>query len=141
MKHAGKSIMTVIILVTLGMFVQIGLASAAVTLDISVPNVVTVGAKFTVSVTATNDSTTDTVTFNKVAAVYILGDLKYKGPFEVDTTPRSIGPGASTTFTFPFTINFTNGVIVPVGVLLCNNKYDFNNAISFNVIGVSVAKP
>ena len=140
MKSAGKSIMSVIILVTLGMLVQIGPASAAVTLDISVPNIVTSGVPFTVSVTATNDSTDTAVTFNKVAAVYILGDLKYKGPFEVDTTTRTLQPGASTTFSFPFGVSFTSGCIVPMAVLLFNNKYDFNNAIGYNLIGVSVAK-
>jgi hypothetical protein len=140
MKHAGKSIMTVIILVTLGMFVQIVPASAAVTLDISVPDLVTSGVPFTVSVTVTNDSTTDTVTFNKVAAVYVLMDLRYKGPYEVNTTSRTLQPGGSTTFSFPFAINYTKGCIVPLAVLLCNNKYEYNNAIGINAIGVSVAK-
>ena len=140
MKHVGKSIMTAILLVTLGMFVQIGLASAAVTLDISVPNLVTSGVSFTVSVTATNDSTTDSVTFNKVAAVYMLQDMKYKGPYQVDSTTRTLSPGGSTTFTFPFTVSYTRGCIVPVAVLLFNNKYDFNNVISYGAIGVNIAK-
>ena len=140
MKHAGKKIMTWIILVTLGIFVQIGPASAAVTLDISVPDVVTPGPAFTVTVIATNDSATDTVTFNKVAAVYLIGDMKYKGPYEVYTTQRTIPPGTSTQFTFQFAIQYTRGCIVPLGISLFNNKYDYNNAIAFNVIGVNVTK-
>jgi hypothetical protein len=140
MKHFGKSIMTVVILITLGLFAQIGPASAAVTLDISVPDIVSAGVPFTVSVTVKNDSTTDTVTWNKVAAVYVLGDLKYKGPFEVNTTLVTLPPGNSTQFTFPFTISYTKGCIVPLVVTLFNNKYDYGNAIGLNVIGVSLNK-
>jgi uncharacterized protein YfaS (alpha-2-macroglobulin family) len=138
MKHVSKSIMIVVILITLGLFAQISPVSAAVTLDLSVPNIVNPGVQFTVSVTVKNDSTTDTVTFNKVAAVYLLGDLKYKGPYEVDTTTRTLTPGNSTTFTFDFTIHYTSRCIVPLAVSLFNNKYDFNNAIGLNAIGVSV---
>jgi hypothetical protein len=125
---------------TLGLLMQIGLAFAAVTVDMTVPSVVTSGVAFTVNVTVSNDSTTDSITFNKVAAVYMLMDMKYKGPYEVFTGTRTVGPGLSTSFSFPFTISYTRGVIVPVALLLFNNTYDFNNAIGYGAVGVSVAK-
>jgi len=140
MKHIGRSIIIVVILVTLGMLTQIAPVSAAVTVDLSVPDSVNPGASFTVSVKVTNDSTTDTVVWNKVAAVYLLGDLKYKGPFQVNNTAQTLGPLASVTFTFPFAIHYTSGCIVPLAVSLFNNKYDFGNAIAINAIGVNLNK-
>jgi hypothetical protein len=140
MRHFGKSVMIVVMMITLGVLAQIGPVSAAVTVDLTVQDSVTAGVAFTVSVKVTNDSTTDTVTWNKVAAVYLLSDLKYKGPFQVDNTTRTLGPGLSTTFTFPFTINYTRGCIVPLAVTLFNNKYDFGNAIALNAIGVNINK-
>jgi hypothetical protein len=138
MKHLAKTLITLVIVISLGMLAHICPANAAVTLDISVPDQVTWGAQFTVSVTVNNDSTTDTVTFDKVAALYVLGDLKFKGPYQVATGLRTVGPGSSTTFTFPFSIRYTRGCIVPVVVTLFKTKYDYNNAVGLNAIGVNV---
>ena len=140
MKRYSKIIMVMITLATLGLLVPIGPANAAVTVDITVPPLVTPNVNFTVNVTVSNDSTTDTVAFNKVAALYLLEQLQYKGPYEVYTTAQTIPPGGNVSFSFPFRISYGRGNIVPLGVVLFNNKYDFNNAVGLNFVGVSVAK-
>jgi uncharacterized protein YfaS (alpha-2-macroglobulin family) len=139
MKNYSKIAMIVAIFAALGVLVQIAPASAAVNVTITVPDVVAPCATFTVSVKVENTSDTDTITFNKVAAVYVLPDVKYKGPYQVDNQTRQVGPGASTTFSFPFAIRYTQGSIVPLAVALFKDAYTLTGAIGLNVVGVNVS--
>jgi hypothetical protein len=101
------------------------------------PPVVT-GETFSLPVTVTNTSTNTTITFNRVAAGYALSDMKIKGPYEVDTTPRSLAPGASTSFSFNFRISYGSGTIVPVAVIFAQDSYQGDNMRGGGIIGIKM---
>lgn len=118
----------------------LGATAALADLDVSfvVPSSVNVGVSFPITVNVTNTSTNTTKTWNRVAAGYALADMKIKGPYEVDTTARSLAPGASTNFTFNFRIFYGTGTIVPVAVFLAQDSYQGDNMRGGGIVGLKV---
>lgn len=139
MKYFSKTIIIAIMLATLAGCSQIGQASAAVNVTLTVPDVVAPGATFNVSVKVENTSDTDTITFNKVAAVYLLPDLKYKGPYQVNTQSRQVGPKGTVTFSFSLSIGYSQGCIVPLAVVLFKDSYSLTGAIGYGAVGVNIS--
>ena len=73
-----------------------------------------------------------------MAAGYALADMKIKGPYEVDTTQRSLAPGASTSFTFNFRIFYGTGTIVPVAIFFAQDSYQSDNMNGGGIVGIKV---
>jgi len=117
----------------------LGANAALADLEVSfvVPSSVNPGVSFPITVNVTNTSTS-TKTWNRVAAGYALADMKIKGPYEVDTTARSLAPGASTSFTFNFRIFYGAGTIVPVAVFFAQDSYQGDNMNGGGIVGIKV---
>jgi hypothetical protein len=120
--------------------VLLGANAAMADLEVSfvVPSSVVAGVSFPITVKVTNTSSTNTKTWNRVAAGYALADMKIKGPYEVNTTPRSVAPGATTSFTFNFRIFYGTGTIVPVAVFFAQDSYQGDNMRGGGIVGIKV---
>jgi hypothetical protein len=118
----------------------LGANAALADLEVSfvVPSSVNPGVSFSITVNVTNTSTSTTKTWNRVAAGYALADMKIKGPYEVDTTARSLAPGDSTSFTFNFRIFYGSGTIVPVAVFFAQDSYQGDNMKGGGIVGIKV---
>ena len=130
-------------IVMLAAIILLGANAALADLEVSfvVPSSVNVGVAFPITVNVTNTSFNTTKTWNRVAAGYALADMKIKGPYEVDTTPRSLAPGASTSFTFNFRISYGAGTIVPVAVFFAQDSYQQDNMKGGGIVGIKVNPP
>ena len=123
--------------------ILLGANAALADLEVSfvVPSPVYAGVTFPITVNVTNNSTNTTKTFNRVAAGYALADMKIKGPYEVYTTPITLTPGASTSFTFNFRIFYGTGTIVPVAVFFAKDSYQNSNMMGGGIVGIKVNPP
>jgi len=123
--------------------ILLGANAALADLDVSfvVPSSVTTGVSFPITVNVTNTSTNTTKTFNRVAAGYALADMKIKGPYEVNTATHTLAPGASTSFTFNFSIFYGTGTIVPVAVFFAQDSYQNQNMKGGGIVGIKVNPP
>jgi hypothetical protein len=132
-----SSVVAILLLVAV---VLLGANAALADLQVSfvVPSSVVVGVSFPITVNVTNTSSNNTKTWNRVAAGYALADMKIKGPYEVDTTARSLAPGASTSFTFDFRISYGAGSIVPVAVFFAQDSYQGDNMNGGGIVGIKV---
>ena len=95
------------------------------------------GVAFPITIYVTNNSS-EAKTFNRVAAGYALADFKIKGPYELDTTQRTLAPGASTNFTVNFRILYGTGTIVPVAVFFAQNSYQDQNMRGGGIFAIKV---
>lgn len=138
MRHLKKSSVLAILLWVAVMLLGANAALADLEVSFVVPSSVNVGVSFPITVNLTNTSTNTTKTWNRVAAGYALADMKIKGPYEVDTTARSLAPGASTQFTFNFRIFYGTGTIVPVAVFLAQDSYQGDNMKGGGIVGIKV---
>lgn len=139
MKISFKAAVLMLLIATLGMLAPSGVTEAAqVQIAVTVPSTVSSGAAFTVTVQVTNKKTTS-ITFNKVAAGYVLPDLKIKGPYEVSTTSRTVAANSTSTFTFPFSINYTKGAVIPLTVMIVNNAYNKDGILAGDIVGVNIS--
>lgn len=114
-------------------------AAVAGGLDVSfsVPPSVNAAASFNITVNVANH-TSESITFNKVAAGYLTADMKVKGPYEVYTTNQPLGPGDQTSFSFSFKILYGSGTIVPVAVILAKDSYQGQNMKGGGVVAINV---
>jgi hypothetical protein len=138
MRHLKKSSVLAILLWVAVMLLGANAALADLEVSFVVPSSVNVGVSFPITVNVTNTSSNNTKTWNRVAAGYALADMKIKGPYEVDTTARSLAPGASTSFTFNFRIFYGTGTIVPVAVFLAQDSYQGDNMKGGGIVGINV---
>lgn len=120
--------------------ILLGANAALADLEVSfvVPDSVSTGVNFSITVNVTNTSANTTKTFNRVAAGYALTDMKIRGPYEVYTTSHTLTPGASTQFSFNFRIHYGAGSIVPVAVFLAEGSYQGDNMRGGGIIGIKV---
>lgn len=138
MRDLKKSAVLAILLWVVVMLLGANAALADLDVSFVLPSAVNVGVAFPITVNVTNTSTTTTKTWNRVAAGYALADMKIKGPYEVDTTQRSLAPGASTSFTFNFRIFYGAGTIVPVAIFFAQDSYQGDNMDGGGIFGIKV---
>ncbi|MGB8991192.1 MAG: hypothetical protein WCD80_03970 [Desulfobaccales bacterium] len=133
-----KSVFFAVVILVAGLLLG---AQAAVAggLDVSfsVPGSVNAAAAFTITVNVANH-TSESITFNKVAAGYVTADMKVKGPYEVYTTSHTLAPTDTTSFIFSFKILYGSGTIVPVAVMLAQDSYQGQNMKGGGVVAVNV---
>ena len=134
-----KSVFFAVVILVAGLLpgAQVAVAGG-LDVSFSVPTSVNAAAAFNITVNVHNGSTTDSFTFNKVAAGYLTADMKVKGPYEVYTTSHTLGPGDSTSFSFSFKILYGSGTIVPVVVMLAQDSYQGQNMKGGGVVAVNV---
>jgi hypothetical protein len=138
MRCPKKSSVVATLLWVAVIFLGANAAMADLQVSFVVPASVVTGVTFPLTVNVTNTSTNTTKTFNRVAAGYALPDMKIKGPYEVDTTPRSLAPGASTSFSFNFRISYGTGTIVPVAVFFAQDSYQGDNMRGGGIVGIKM---
>jgi len=114
-------------------------ALAGLNVSFVVPGSVNPGVTFAMTINVYNNSDS-AITFNRVAVGYALGDMKIKGPYEVNTATHTVPAQGSISFPINFRIFYGVGTIVPVAVFLAQDSYQNDNLRGGGIVGIKVDK-